>query len=157
MSENKYYKNLPKKRMGAGMLFFNNQGELLIVKPVYKDSWSIPGGVVDDNESPQQACVREVKEEINLDIQPPKFLGVDYVTATNEKSENLQFVFYGGILDSGQIKNIKLPPKELSEYKFLKISAALPLLGEKMQKRISPCLNAIESANHLYLENGVIK
>lgn len=35
MTENDYYKNLPKKRMGAGALLFNKNDELLIVKPTY--------------------------------------------------------------------------------------------------------------------------
>jgi len=29
-----------------------------------KDHWSIPGGAVDDNESPKQACAREIKDEV---------------------------------------------------------------------------------------------
>ena len=57
MSED-YYKNLPKKRMAAGALIFNNQEEILFVKPGYKDHWSIPGGVIEKNESPKAACLR---------------------------------------------------------------------------------------------------
>ena len=41
---NDYYKNLPRKRMGSGALFFNSKDEALIVKPNYKDHWEIPGG-----------------------------------------------------------------------------------------------------------------
>lgn len=59
---NQYYKGLPKKRMGVGALFLNDKNEILIVKPSYKDHWSVPGGVVDENESPRQACIREVKK-----------------------------------------------------------------------------------------------
>lgn len=37
--------------------------------------WSIPGGHAKDNETRQQACKREVKEESNLDVDPePLFL-----------------------------------------------------------------------------------
>lgn len=79
MSEN-YYKNLPKKRMGAGALFFNENNEMLVVKPTYKDHWSIPGGVVEENESPRIACIREVKEEIGLEIRELKFLCVDWTS-----------------------------------------------------------------------------
>ncbi len=35
--KNEYYKRLPKKRMAAGCLFFNEEEEILIVKPSYKD------------------------------------------------------------------------------------------------------------------------
>ena len=106
--ENQYYKGLPKKRMGVGALFFNEKDELLILKPTYKDYWSIPGGIIDANESPREACIREIKEETGLNISSVKFLCVDYCrNLGNEKGESLQFMFYGGILSENQISNIK--------------------------------------------------
>ena len=35
---------------------------------VYKDCWLIPGGGVDEGETKIQTLIREVKEEVNLDI-----------------------------------------------------------------------------------------
>ncbi len=52
MANSNYYKRLPRKRMGAGVLFFDRAGNLLIVKPRYKAGWTIPGGVVEAGESP---------------------------------------------------------------------------------------------------------
>lgn len=46
-----YYKNLPQKRMAVAALFFNERGEILILKPSYKEDWILPGGVVELNES----------------------------------------------------------------------------------------------------------
>jgi len=74
-----YYKNLPKKRMGVGVLIFNDKEEVLIVKTSYKDHWSIAGGVVEEKESPKETLIREVKEEIGLDLKEVKFLSVDYI------------------------------------------------------------------------------
>ena len=34
-----YYRSLPAKRMGAGVLFFNDAEQVLLVEPAYKDSW----------------------------------------------------------------------------------------------------------------------
>jgi 8-oxo-dGTP diphosphatase len=42
-----FYAALPAKRMASGALYFNNRGELLIVKPTYRAAWLIPGGVVE--------------------------------------------------------------------------------------------------------------
>lgn len=36
--------------------------------------WEFPGGKVRENETPEQACVREIKEEVNLDISVDSFL-----------------------------------------------------------------------------------
>ena len=152
--ENQYYKGLPKKRMGVGALFFNDKNEILIVKPSYKDHWSVPGGVVDENESPRQACIREVKEELGLEIDNVEFLCVDYVSVIPEKSENLQFIFFGGKLTPERINSIKLSPDEIAEYKFTSVDEALPLLSEKLSKRISLCLTILKNNKGLYLEDS---
>jgi A/G-specific adenine glycosylase len=36
--------------------------------------WEFPGGKVHENETPEQACIREIKEEVNLDISIDTFL-----------------------------------------------------------------------------------
>ncbi|PIQ91619.1 MAG: hypothetical protein COV70_02730 [Parcubacteria group bacterium CG11_big_fil_rev_8_21_14_0_20_39_22] len=74
---NNYYKNLPRKYMGSGALFSDTDGKILVVKPTYKDHWEIPGGVVEQNESPLFTCLREVKEELNITISGVRLLLVD--------------------------------------------------------------------------------
>jgi hypothetical protein len=54
-----YSASLPAKRMASGCLFLNKAGELLIVKPVYRDDWLLPGGSLEKDESPAQGCARE--------------------------------------------------------------------------------------------------
>jgi len=152
---NDYYKNLPRKRMGAGVIFLNEKGEILIVKPSYRDHWSIPGGTVDDNESPKQACIREVKEEIGLTIKEVRFLCIDYhPKESDEKNESLQFVFYGGIIKDVDIPNIKLDNKKLVDFRFVSITEAEQLLGHKLAKRLPKCIDAIKTGTSVYLEGG---
>lgn len=140
--------------MAAGALILNDQDEILIVKPSYKDHWSIAGGFVEADESPREACLREVKEEIGLDLREIKFLAVDYLLKEGEKSESLQFIFFGGKLNKNEIDNIKLDGKEIVEYKFVKVNQALPLLSDKLRKRLPECLAALKNNVAVYLENG---
>ena len=72
MIDTSYYNTLPKKRMGASALFLDTQNNLLLVKPTYRPFWLLTGGVIEENESPRIACLREVKEELGLDISIEK-------------------------------------------------------------------------------------
>lgn len=40
----------------------------------FKGGWEFPGGKLEPNESAEQACVREIKEELSIDIRIERFL-----------------------------------------------------------------------------------
>ena len=62
-----YVQSLPRKRMVARALFVDSASRILLVDPVYRDTWDLPGGAVEAEESPYAACRREVAEELGLD------------------------------------------------------------------------------------------
>jgi ADP-ribose pyrophosphatase YjhB (NUDIX family) len=151
-----FYQTLAKKPIGVGVLLFDKKGRLLVVKPNYKDCWSLPGGIVNKKESPRDGLIREIKEEISLglDKQTLRFLCLDYVLG-EERKESLQFIFTREALRPSEISRIVIRSAEINDYKFLAVDEALLLLSKPSQQRIPRCLEAIK--NHralLYLENG---
>jgi NAD+ diphosphatase len=53
-------------------------GKLVLIKRAKepgKGKLDLPGGFVDPKESAEQALIREVKEELNIDLKEPKYLG----------------------------------------------------------------------------------
>lgn len=142
--------------MGAGVLLFNRAGELLIVKPSYKNHWSIPGGVVEVDESPKAGCIREVKEETGLDLPNLEFLCVDYCGANDVKNESLQFVFSGDVLSRKQISSIRVDGKEIIDYQFVQIKNLEKYLAKRknLWRRLPKCLEALKKNTFVYLENG---
>ena len=38
------------------------------------DYWTLPGGGAEDGESPREAIIREVREEVNLEVEPIRLL-----------------------------------------------------------------------------------
>lgn len=147
-----YYKTLPRKITSTGAIIFNGKEELLIVKPSYKPYWLVPGGTVEENETPRAGCRREIKEEIGLDVAELGFLGIIHMSAGNGKTESLQFFFDGGVLGDGEIARIKIDGEEIVEYRFAKVDEALALLGVGIRFRVASCLEARKAGKPGYFE-----
>jgi len=81
LDPDQYIASLARKRVAATAFFRDEQGRVLIVNPVYKPAWDLPGGAVEADESPHAACRREVAEELGLDRSPGRVLAVDWVPA----------------------------------------------------------------------------
>lgn len=152
-TDEEYAKMLPKKQVGTAVLFFNAKGELLIVKPDYREGWLVPGGACDDNESPLHCAIRETKEEIGLDTTELKLVGVYYGPKTGVFTDALKFVFSGGTLTDEQISQIKLQTEELEKYDFIPSQDAVPLFTSSLQKSIPACLEAIKNNAVAYIES----
>lgn len=148
------YKKLPAKRMVAGTFLFNESGKFLIVKPRYEEGWLLPGGIIEKNESPRETVIREVKEELGLDIEPKELLCIDYTSPTQTRTESVQLIFNGGKLDISQLQNIKLQGEELSEYKFVDIEEGFDLLVGRTRDRTKRALVALKTNQFVYLEDG---
>lgn len=152
LSRKEYQKRLPKKRISAGCLLFSETGEMLIVNPTYKDGWEIPGGTVEANESPRQGCIRELREELGIDWEPVRLLVVDFTGETDERTESLNFIFYGGVLSPEMIGKLTLPERELSEFRFLPPEVAVQLLKRRLRLRVTKALEQVESGGTAYME-----
>ena len=61
-----------KKWCGSSGICINENGELLMVlqgKPAEEKAWSVPSGGKEKNETFEECCVREVKEETGYDVE----------------------------------------------------------------------------------------
>ena len=146
---------LARKRMAAGALFFDMNGLLLLVKPTYRPEWLIPGGSVEADESPYACCVREVREELGLLLPIGRMLCVDYCSAEPHKSESLQFIFEGGVLDAERVAQITLPVDELSAWRFVAAEEASELLAPRLARRVMLAIAACHEQRTIYAEDGV--
>lgn len=64
----------------AVAIIIDDQQRILITRrplhaPFGAGMWEFPGGKLEDNETPVAALIREIKEEVDLDVQHCDFLG----------------------------------------------------------------------------------
>ena len=151
-TDEEYAALLPKKHVGTAVLFFNKKGELLIVKPTYRDEWLVPGGATDDNEPPLHCAIRETKEEIGLELTQLHLAGIYYGHKKGAFADSLKFIFYGGTLTEREVAQIQLQKEELSEYRFALLPEIRSMLSQSLQKSLPACLEAIKNKTVAYIE-----
>jgi 8-oxo-dGTP pyrophosphatase MutT (NUDIX family) len=144
---------LPRKRVAAGALIRDDEGRLLFVLPNYKPGLEIPGGVVEDGESPRQACRREVLEEIGFDVTVGPLLVVDWVPTAGVWSDALILVFDGGVLDSTTLAAVAVTDDELDGVALLSLAEAEEHLRPAQRDRLAAAVAALADGVPRYLEH----
>ncbi len=157
-SRAKWLATLPHKRSASGALFFNSAGEILILEPllqVYSQGWVIPGGMVENNESPREAAKREAQEEIGLDVTIGRLLCLDYMPhhVDDVTQDSYQIIFDGSVLTDAQIAAMRLKNDEIAGYRFVEPSSAIDLLRQSLAPRVKMALQARSENTVYYLEH----
>lgn len=142
--------------VAAGVLLFDEQDRVLLVDPTYKPGWEFPGGVVESGESPARAGMREVAEEIGIELdRVPGLLVVDWEPPRPPAFGGLRFLFDGGRLGSASARRLVLPDTELRDWRFVTEEEAAKLLPAVRFNRLRWALRARERSTVLNLEAGV--
>jgi 8-oxo-dGTP diphosphatase len=148
-----WYATLPTMFAAAAAVFTNPAGRVLLVKPNYRDHWTLPGGMLDEGESPFDCCRREVEEETGLQIYTGSLLVVDWMPADGSRPRPiLHFVFDGGQLDDGV--PVRLQASELDEYRFVEPGDLAGYLSPTMTVRVAAALRNRGAAGSVYLSRA---
>jgi 8-oxo-dGTP pyrophosphatase MutT (NUDIX family) len=136
----------------AGVLFYLD-GNVLLVRPSYKQHWDLPGGIVEPGESPKAAAMRELKEELGLVHPIGNLLVVDYLPPTDKRPELTAYIFDGGLLVEDRL--------EVDGVEVLSCAwcdrldrTALTVTAPILRRRIEHAVGAKRLGHIRYLENG---
>lgn len=144
-----WHAGLPGVVAAAAGLIHDTSGNVLVVKPNYRDHWTLPGGICEFGEAPHAGCAREVTEEIGLSLPVGRLLCVDWQMPSPAYGPSARpgvyFIFDCGTLSG--LSGICLQADELDDCKFvapgaladLMASFALPRARAAIAARASGC------------------
>jgi 8-oxo-dGTP diphosphatase len=123
-------------RVAAGVLYRDSAGRVLLVKPIYKDGWDLPGGYVEPGESPHAAASREVQEELGAALPVGRALVVDWAPHP-EEGDKLLFIFDGGAVDDDALRATRPEPREIEAARFHPVDDLFGLAPARLARRIA--------------------
>lgn len=145
-----WYSSLPGVVIAAGGLITDPAGRVLLVKPNYRDHWTMPGGICEHGEAPHDGAARELAEELGLTIPVGRLLATDWSQPYGRDARPIMhFVFDGGELADGL--QIVVQEEELDGFGFVALPdlpAHLPPYG---LARVTGALRARAAGRALFL------
>jgi 8-oxo-dGTP diphosphatase len=147
-----WYASLATMYGTAAALITSADGEVLLVKPNYRELWSLPGGMLEDGEPPETGCGREVLEELGLDLLMGPLLALHWIAPEGLRPRPIvAFVFDGGVLDD--FSQIVLQESELDAFRLVPPSELGEYLPAYMAPRVAGALSARETGVPVYLSH----
>lgn len=100
----------------VGALIVNKKAEILLVKsPKWFDKYTIPGGHAELGEDLRTALIREVKEEVGLNIEVKDFLNWQEAIYSKEFYKPKHFIFFDYYCTTNTT-TVKVDGREITDY-----------------------------------------
>ncbi|HEA70288.1 MAG TPA: NUDIX hydrolase, partial [archaeon] len=78
------------------VILLNNQEDLILIRrknPPFQGELALPGGFVDVGETVENACIREAREETNVNIRIIRLIGVFSDPKRDPRGHNVTIAF----------------------------------------------------------------
>ena len=116
-----------RKRLIALLALVNEKNEVLISlrknKKEYDGYWEYPGGKVEEGETLEQSVIREIKEELNLDISTNCIAPLTFAVDLHGNGQTILFLYIcrkweGSIISLLDQRIRWVKPIDLAEYQM---------------------------------------
>ncbi|HWZ66142.1 MAG TPA: NUDIX hydrolase [Patescibacteria group bacterium] len=129
--ENHQWSHTLPGKMTSACVVLRSGTKALMVKAIYKDHWTFPSGIVDVNESPKSAAIRETFEEVGLTVKADDchFLTVVFTAASDGDRDRLNFAF---VTDKfNETANLSVPNNEIEKAEWVNFNEVASRSGYK--------------------------
>ena len=104
---------MPKKRLIAQGILRTDGDRIALCELTYKVDWDLPGGIVDPGESPADCVVREVHEELGLEVSVKGLLAVNWLPPYRGWDDALLCLFDLGHVPEETLERAVLQHREI--------------------------------------------
>ena len=113
-----FFSRLHKRAASANVIIEDTHGRLLILKAHYKPYWSLPGGWIEESNTPREAAIREVLEEIGLELDATMLEFAGVIDRMSDLSDTYLFVFR--LIEPVEASlTLQLQAEEIAEYDWV--------------------------------------
>lgn len=134
---NHFFASLPMRVAAASAICLHpDTGDLLCVFDNFKNSWTLPGGVIDKYESPQQGAIRECLEEAGVQVHVTNFAGL----FTHSDPERLHFLYFTQPEGTDWDHPVTAHPHEIDAVAWMPMDEAARKLNAYMWHKVQVCL-----------------
>lgn len=144
---------LPRKRVITQGIVRNEAGDVLLCELTYKTDWDLPGGVVEPSESPAAGLVREIHEELGVELRPTRLVAVNWLPPWSGWDDACCFVFELGGLPTSAVDQLRLDPTEIRAVHWCDLGRVAER-GAAATTRLLRTLDDLSGPGPFYLESG---
>lgn len=103
----------PRLRLGARGIVIREDGKIAVFYKSNKNEYKLPGGGIENGETPEEAFKREVMEETGCIVEITDYLGTAEEYKTLDNFKQISYVFVSKVLED--TKKLNLTEKEKDE------------------------------------------
>jgi len=122
----------------VSVYIINENNEILVqkraaTKKLCPNKWALCEGHIDSGEDEMSAAIREVKEEVGLNINKEDLIsiGIEKSSKIREKIINNKFKYIYLVKTNTKLEDYKIQYEELSELKYLSINELIEIINNK--------------------------
>lgn len=144
---------LPRKRLIAHVLMRDEAGRILLCDTAFKADWELPGGIVEPGEAPRDGAIREVREELGIELAVGRLLVADWLPPYLGWEDAVELIFDGGVITERQLLRFSLQPNEIERVELVSLEQAAALVTPLSHRRLSVAVGQ-PGGETAYLEDG---
>jgi len=144
---------LPRKRLIAHVIIRDDADRFVLCETAFKPDWELPGGIVEPAESARQGAVREVREELGIDLAPGPVLVADWLPPYLGWEDATEMIFDGGRVTEADVGRFDLDRHEIRAARLVTLDEAESLVTPLSHRRLSVALS-LAPGEFAYLEDG---